>query len=69
MPARDSKPPRPHSQRWASNELRCSVPSTRKLIAQGLLRGYRVGTHWKFTAEEIDKCRERLKALAMGDPK
>jgi len=51
---------------WAAEQLKCSKPSARKLLREGLLRGYRVGSHWKFTDDHIAAARQRLETLAMG---
>lgn len=67
MPSVKSAPVhRAGSLPWAAAQLKCSRPSARKLLQEGLLRGYRIGAHWKFTDEHIAAARQRLEQLAMG---
>jgi hypothetical protein len=50
----------------AALALECSIPSARDLVEKGILRSYKIGSHWKFSDEQIAAARQRLEELAMG---
>jgi excisionase family DNA binding protein len=48
----------------AARRIGCSPPTVRKMLREGKLSGFRIGSHVRFTVEDIDAAIGRIRFSA-----